>query len=261
MKIAVHSDLHIDRTFPNDPLGRVSVIRNDDADVIVLAGDISDVRELSFLYVKKVAALHPKIPVIFVAGNHDHWNNDLIETEQFFRENFDEVPNAHYLENDFLVVKKGQQTVVFYGCTYWSDFELTGKNESGWAMLKCQKMPDFGLIKNSGDFFSPQQSRLLCKKSKSWFEAELSRKHMAQRVVVSHFPIVPTFNKHPDSPVTAWFGNDHGDLITKYSPDLVVAGHTHNNIDVSVHGTRLISNQAGYQNEHENYRRDLVVEI
>lgn len=260
MRIAIHSDLHIDKNFPDKPICRQSLISALDADVIILAGDISDDRELSFLYAKKVAELNSESQVIFVAGNHDYWNTDLIETDQYFRSSFAIVNNAHYLEHNLLVVKSGAETVIFYGSTYWSDFELNGRVEAAWLMMQCQQMPDFRVIKSSRDFFTTQQSRLLCKKSHAWLESELAQKHTAKKVVITHFPIAPAFNS-TESKVSSWFANNHGALISKYKPSLVVSGHTHDNVDIDLPKTRMVSNQRGSPGEHSGYRPDLIIEI
>ena len=79
--------------------------------VIVFAGDIHNgVQALPWL--GKVQA-----KVVYLAGNHEYWNNDYFETRQALQEKACDYPNIYFLDNDFTVL--GDH--LFFGGTLWTD--------------------------------------------------------------------------------------------------------------------------------------------
>jgi predicted phosphodiesterase len=73
MRIAVTSDIHIDKNGPDTCARLAEEIRRREADVLVLAGDVAtapDVLLQSFLTLREAVGR-----VVYVAGNHDVWSH------------------------------------------------------------------------------------------------------------------------------------------------------------------------------------------
>ena len=84
MKIHILSDLHTEFSDFDPP--------ETDADVVVLAGDIG----VGSGGIQWAARRYPKVPVIYVPGNHEFYGHDIRDTEQ----SFDAVSaNIHVLSN------------------------------------------------------------------------------------------------------------------------------------------------------------------
>ena len=139
MKIDIASDLHVDawhhQTVLADPTARKWLgepfkstflyidwarYRNHDSNVLVLAGDIAN----NLMITKEVltAAADEYQHVIFVEGNHDHYENNMTVEDgmEFFNGLISHLPNVHYLKFDQTFELNG---VLFCGATGWYDYK------------------------------------------------------------------------------------------------------------------------------------------
>lgn len=84
---------------------------------------------------------------------------------------------------------------------------------------------------------------------------------MKTLVVTHHGPSILCQNKK--YPLSAISGAFHSDLDERVSKaDCWVYGHTHSNLDTSVKGCRLISNQPGYPSEDvDGFDSSKIVEL
>ncbi len=107
MKIRQLSDLHLETgPFTWEDQGE---------DVVVLAGDIG-VGIAGIEWAKTILK-----PVIYVAGNHEHWGGDIFENIKAMRLAAKDS-NVHFLENDEANLTINGETVRFLGCTLWTDY-------------------------------------------------------------------------------------------------------------------------------------------
>ena len=108
MRIHLLSDLHLET-------GIYRVPSDLDCDVIVAAGDVGNGTQ-GIEFFKTLDK-----PVVYVAGNHEHWSNrvkkiDMFQIQRNIRQSA-ENSNVHFLENDSVVI----DGVKFVGATMWTN--------------------------------------------------------------------------------------------------------------------------------------------
>src|SRR5450432_2662723 len=113
MRIRVLSDIH--REFGHFPLPGVA------ADVVVLAGDI----DRGTKGVAWARQRFPTVPVLYVAGNHEHYDERIGRLHDKLREAA-EGSNVYILENEVFELNGYR----FFGATLWTDFNLFGDQPS-----------------------------------------------------------------------------------------------------------------------------------
>src|SRR5688572_32931969 len=110
MKLNVLSDLHLS-------LGPLAIPEND-ADVVVLAGDVARPKE-AIAWASGVAK-----PVLYVPGNHEFYGGSIAGTVAELKR-LSAGSGIRVLANDEVVI----EGVRFLGTTLWTDFMLFGKGD------------------------------------------------------------------------------------------------------------------------------------
>ncbi|WP_448108182.1 metallophosphoesterase [Pseudomonas azerbaijanoccidentalis] len=253
MRIALLSDIHL--SVNAIPFPEV------DADIVVLAGDIS--RPAAAIEWAKACPA----PIVYVAGNHEFYGSDLISTyEQLHR--LSQGTQIHVLERSEYV----HDGVRFLGCTLWSDYRLyeDAHERAHGIDLATALVRDFSRIRISPDFedlFSPAVSQLVFLQTVAWLEDCFARDSTTPTVVISHFAptrssISPMF---ASSPINSSFVSDLEERIRKWQPALWLHGHTHGSFDYRVGDTRVVCNARGYAkegvNENPGFDGALVIEL
>jgi len=253
MKLNVLSDLHLGFGAMERPLN--------DADVVVLAGDISRPREA-------VAwALRFEKPVLYVPGNHEYYGGSLDGVDEQLRR-LCEGTQIHLLDRGELVI----DGVRFLGAVLWTDFALaldpgqrTAAKEAATRLVR-----DFSRIRlheQGSELFTPDHAAALFRRDAAWLESRLAQPHEGATVVITHH--APSRRSiHPrfaDSPMNACFVSDAEYLIRPQRAALWIHGHTHDSFDYEVNGTRVLCNARGYARagvpENALFQPDLVVEV
>jgi predicted phosphodiesterase len=236
VRVYVLSDLHLERRqFTPPPV---------DADVIVLAGDIS-VGTRGVDWAREWADGRT---VLYVVGNHEFYGHALPGLIDDLRQSATGSP-IQVLENEELVV----DGVRFLGCTLWSDFEFDGAERRAEAMALCQRVVnDYGQIRSSdGRALAPADTRELHLSSRAWLDRQLNQPHPGPTVVVTHH--APLIRGRPSSPVlravAGAFASDVTSLMGGDRVALWIFGHTHRTADLELRGTRVISNPRGYPHQ------------
>lgn len=234
MKLNILSDLHLGFGAMEWPIT--------DADLVVLAGDISRPRE-------GIAwALRLEKPVLYVPGNHEFYGGSLDGTVARLRE-LSAGTLVHVLDRDELVI----DGVRFLGATLWSDFELFDTPERRQASkAEAQRlMYDFSRIRTREDadtIFTPDDAAGLFRRDAAWLDEQLGRAHDGPTVVVTHH--APSRQSiHPrfaDSLLNAAYASDAAHLMGAERATLWIHGHMHNNFDYLERGTRVVCNSRGY---------------
>ncbi|MFU2325704.1 metallophosphoesterase [Pseudomonas sp. NFX98] len=253
MRIALLSDIHL--SVNAIPFPEV------DADIVVLAGDIS--RPAAAIDWAKACPA----PIVYVAGNHEFYGSDLISTyEQLHR--LSQGTQIHVLERSEYV----HDGVRFLGCTLWSDYRLydDAHERAHGIDLATALVRDFSRIRISPDFedlFSPAVSQLVFLQTVAWLEDCFARDSTTPTVVISHFAptrssISPMF---ANSPINSSFVSDLEERIRKWQPALWLHGHTHGSFDYRVGDTRVVCNARGYAkdgvNENPGFDGAMVIEL
>ncbi len=255
MKILVLSDLHVDGwgvDVPLDPVAQLEGRRIDDqADVIVLAGDIHE----GVAAPEWAREAFPDKEIVLVAGNHEFyghlWHRDLANIRQRSHE-----LGIHFLENDAAEIAG----IRFLGCTLWSDYLLYGEQRKAENMSEALRlMTDFRRIKVdptpdevarwpecAGGQLLPNFTLARHEASAAWLDEQLAQGDPATTVVVSHHPPLPW--SIPES-----FVGDK--LAPAYASNLKhlvgrskvwIHGHVHDSFDYQVGMTRVVCNPRGY---------------
>src|SRR5476649_1602654 len=135
MRIQMASDLHLEyleRRFPD-----YRAVEHSDADVLILAGDISARTRALDLFSDWPC------PVIYVPGNHEFYDSSIDDVVTEFELRAAAYPNIHVLAPGGVEIAG----VRFVGCTLWTDFDVFGIDQRSSAMQECEdKIPDHQVI-------------------------------------------------------------------------------------------------------------------
>lgn len=253
LRLNILSDLHLSVAGLDLPTA--------DADVVILAGDISRPKQ-AFDWALKLTK-----PVLYVAGNHEFYGNSISGTMADLKQR-SQGTHIQILEQDQVVL----QGVRFLGVTLWTDFLLYGEGapqeEAVSQALKFIR--DFSRIEsdNVADAaFTPAQSARLFQASKLWLEKQLAIPFDGPTVVITHHGPSPQ-SVHPrfeGSAVNPCFVSNLEDLMGAERVALWIHGHTHDSFDYRVSGTRVVCNPRGYQkdgvNENALFNPNLVIKV
>lgn len=150
MKFALASDVHLE-------FGPVEFKNTDDADVLVLSGDICVAKDLSSRDSYNIRGESDKsnkyheffenccreFPhVVYVMGNHEHYHGDFAKSEETLRNHLGYLKNLHILEKSAIEF----DGVVFLGGTLWTD--MNREDETTLRYI-ARRMNDFQIVKNS----------------------------------------------------------------------------------------------------------------
>lgn len=269
MRIWILSDLHIPE---RDAIKLVKPDRYPQADVCVLAGDVTDSMHLAVNWVGKV--IRPRMPVVWVPGNHEFYDTSI----EGGRKNARLIANAQgvtFLDNSVAVI----DGVRFLGGTLWTDFAIDAPasgdereaaiKSAMWAAKKgLADYVNIYLQTPKGDGVIPRHIRpvdlaQLHQETRAFIDDTLAVPHDGKTVVVSHHAphrksIHPKFE---GDATNAAFVSDLSDVIERRQPDLWVHGHVHQPFDYQLGKTRIICNPRGYAIENEAFEFGKVIEI
>jgi len=286
MKIAICSDLHLE-------FGEL-VLRNEQgAGVLVLAGDICVARDFELAnkslyaetksvkryleFFEQVSRAFPE--VIYIMGNHEHYNGDFAHTYTTLKQALAHLPNIRVLEKETIVL----DDITFVCATAW-----TSMNDSDTATLSNIKrmMNDFRTIKNSNNqvtrrvplydnekcetneqgyvvrnvighkfkqepsIFTPEDSVHDHKHAVDYINHVTAEKTDQKFVVITHHaPSRSSCHERfqHDTIMNGAFYSNLDDFIA-YRPQikLWVHGHTHDTFDYVIGETRVVCNPRGY---------------
>lgn len=231
---------------------------NPDADIVILAGDITHGVGLAELALK-AAKSEPKIEFIVIAGNHEFYDRDFDYIEFLSC-----IPlwnqlseNLHFLENTSIVIDKYDLEI--FGGVGWTN--LRGLNDLNTLSLQL-RINDFKYITVNKKNLTASKMRELNAEFRSACIKSMLSSNAKNKIVVSHFPQTLQL-KHSGFPLdllTCYFCSDDNELIRELSSSgvkVMVSGHTHDNFDSMVEGVRQISGQIGYPEEN-NFNNNLL---
>ena len=160
MKLQILSDLHLEFMFHEIRI-------DEDADVVVIAGDLITAHE--FILMDDIIEEIQK-PIIYVAGNHDYYHQDMLVTQQRFKKLSTVYDDFYFLDNDTVEL----DGVRFIGSTLWSNFDLS-HNPSMFSSIVESQINDFSRIRINDKHFSGKKCADLNTESRK-FLAESTNK-------------------------------------------------------------------------------------
>lgn len=239
MNIQLASDLHLDLLHSRWP-GERLISPAHDANVLILAGDIHQ----GSLALETFASWggDRKMPIVYVAGNHEFYGDSMTAVQQRLRES-SAATGIHYLERQVVVL----DGVRFLGCTLWTDYALRSMFSREHVMEDIQRrLSDHFHIRTDSGLFTPQDALALHTMSRQWLREELAKPFDGKTVVVTHHGPHP-LSVHPryaGDKLNAAYVSDLSSLLPHV--DLWLHGHVHDSFDYQVGRCRIVANPAGY---------------
>ncbi len=254
MKLQYASDLHLE--FGENSKWLKDNLLIPSADILVLAGDIGYFGDANY-------KIHPfwdwasrnYKQVIVIPGNH--------ELYKFF--DINEL-------NEGWTLKIRHNIRTYYNCVIPLDEETDLIVTTLWAKVPPSEeyltehcVSDFKRIRNGGYCLSAQQFNDEHDRCRAFIEKAVAESNAKNVIAATHH--VPSFALMSDefrgSSINGAFTVELGNYIADSRINYWIYGHSHRNIDNTIGNTQCVSNQLGYvfQNEHQSFRRDAVIEI
>jgi Icc-related predicted phosphoesterase len=268
MKIAICSDIHLE-------FGPISLKNTKKAEVLILSGDICVAKDILDLdphetrFDDKSSKIHKFFQeccarfkhVIYISGNHEHYNGDFAETFTVLRDRFGYLVNLHILDKESVIIND----IMFIGGTLWTDMN----KEDGITLMHMKSMMnDFRCVKNSArkrhfhdlngnsQFqvanFTPEDAVEDHKKMLDYLKVMLEGKHDQKFVVVGHHAPskASTHPRYADElTMNGGYSSDLSEFILDHPQiKLWTHGHTHEEFDYLIGTTRIVCNPRGYIN-------------
>jgi predicted phosphodiesterase len=266
MKFAVCSDLHLE-------FGDLILKNEENADVLILSGDICVAKEMPFSdsekgqrfldFFKRCAFQFPN--VIYIMGNHEHYHGDFAKSYDQLKVALAELPNIHVMEKEFVTFGD----VTFVAGTLWTD--MNKEDPSTLYGIKGY-MNDYQIIYDSSEVvnyktfddegkptfktrhakFTPEKSVIEHKAMLKLIDDVCSGLPNEKIVVVGHHAPSKLSTKpqyENDVMVNGAYSSDLSEFILD-RPQIKVwtHGHTHHNFDYMLGSTRIVCNPRGYIN-------------
>lgn len=266
MKAWIISDIHLFRaigmkTTPPFPVPQ--------ADVCILAGDVSDDLDVSLNYL--LYEIGPHMPVVAVLGNHDYYGNS-IDTALAKARAAVSGSNVHILENNRIELGG----VRFIGATLWTDFEISvGDGDEDYpAELRLEiarrdvahLSNDFTEIRReAGGPITVDDLRERHFRSRAFIVDELAKPFSGKTVVLTHhLPLTACLDQRYHGNLSnAAYASDLSHVIDAGRPDFWIHGHVHQRQDFVRGRTRIICNPRGmwHQIGESGFKPDLVINL
>ncbi len=257
MKVKVLSDLHLE--FGDIDPGK--------GEVLILAGDICTVNELSHLdneyrdrylhFFEKCCANYDK--VFYTMGNHEHYNFDFTQTEAELRYWLHWLPdNITLLNNEFKIYKGW----AFFGSTFWTNFNNLDVD----VMENCKYgMNDYRIVTHDTRILEPLDTFGENKLALSKLEEALSIMGENVFVFTHHAPSYQSMtNEYRADDVKGAYAN-HMEEFIENNPSIKywAHGHVHESNNYMVGGCNVISNPRGYypDGENPNFNNNMEIEL
>jgi len=269
MKIALASDVHLE-------FGDLEFDNTDNADVLILGGDICVAVDIAqhdpyntmgeqyrsnryHAFFQRCCERFPH--VIFIVGNHEHYNGDFQKTIPHFRGVLGYLTNLHILEKETFVL----DDVTFIGGTLW-----TNMNRRNIKTLHeiSRMMNDFQCVDNSArltdgrgwnDRFTTTDAADDHDAMLEYIRLMIEGKWDQKFVVVGHH--APSrLSTHPRYAHEAIMNGGYSSELDNFILDhpqirLWTHGHTHEDFDYCIGSTQILCNPRGYINYEERADR------
>jgi Icc-related predicted phosphoesterase len=236
VRLWILSDLHLELTRGWDlPAGDA----RPDFDVMIVAGDLIPRMERGVAWLLERV---PDRPVIYIAGNHEAYGEDIdVDLEKARAAAVG--TQIHVIQNQTVTIGE----ISFLGATMWTDFDLFGDAEYA-MMAAVETMNDYRKIRTRNYELRLRPAHTLKRhmESRDFIAREL-RKPGRHVVVTHHGPVPEAARRGFERDISsAAYTSDLGPLIREGAPELWIYGHTHESRDFTVGSTRMVSNAKGY---------------
>jgi len=204
-------------------------------------------------------------PVLYVAGNHEFYNERIGRLHEKLREAA-AGSNVIILENDTLELDGFR----FFGATLWTDFNLFGDRHSAMAAAgdRYTGMNDYRKIRQQDvTKLKPMHTALIHADTLIALTKFLTTGDRARSIVITHHaPSLQSLpaRKHTET-ISAAYASNLNELIETQGPALWIHGHLHFPQEYIIGSTRIVNNAPGYPRkvkpEQNRFKPDLVIEL
>lgn len=243
MKINILSDIHIEfnRKF-----------KFNKNETYLVAGDIGHIdNSIPFL-----SKLDKSTKVIFIAGNHEFYNNS-IEGYETLKTEFKDSENITFLQDDYITLNG----VNIYGTTLWSSLE-SSLDINFLSNYGRERMNDFKLIKYKDCILDPIDLIDFHNDALSKMTSFLKEKKNEKTIIMTHNSPSYSSNlsKYDGDLLNSFFCNKMDDYIIEHKPNVWIHGHLHNTSLYKIGDTRIVCNPLAYPYENMN-RRNITIDL
>lgn len=243
MKFRLLSDLHLEfRADTRIPL-HIPEMDDDKKTIMLLAGDI----HVGLKAEEFIRHLCDRFMfVAYALGNHEFYHNtynrvrdDWAALEKKMPANFRLIDDTEFTYQEYRIL----------GGTLWTDFQ----KQDYWAMVHAKRgMNDFACTKFiEGDRLRnllPIDTARIHEKTLAFIGEQLKKPWDGRTVVMTHHLPHPLCvpDRFRNDPLNAAYMTNLDNFIYDHEIDVWAHGHTHDVVDFTIHGTRIICNPGGY---------------
>lgn len=257
------SDLHLefyDRkryVLADQPMFFPEELPYDNETVLLLAGDIhigTNAQPWLEIMCERYKA------VVYILGNHEFYKHELYKVKKQWAE-MPMPDNFYFLDDGVAYI----DDVRIIGGTMWTqvkDPHARWRGQSGmndYRLIKVNEPAGIWRKLNVGD------TDRLNRRTEFFIQEELLDNWEGKTIVMTHhlphpLCVAEQFKGHM---LNEFYLHDCDHLIREHDIDVWCHGHTHDNVDVEVHGTRILCNPRGYHGVqlNQDYLEDLIFEL
>jgi len=251
MKIGFISDIHIDVNKEYNILEEISEhIREENIDVVVIAGDISEDAETTIEAMGNLEkSSHASI--YYVPGNHDLWSDNLalLPTGTIY-EKYKNDPRC--LVDNPILLKGEKETFALIGDIGWYDYSFGSEqfNLSDFERMNYKNRTFNDAIKNSWTTNNRGQSDYFLDK----LERQMEKYKDLPMILVTHMLPIEEFTVPKEQKNWNYFNaylgtNKLQKLYKKYPVKYAVCGHVHYRKEIEKEGIHYYCACLNYHNE------------
>lgn len=247
LKIAYGSDIHLESWATPDVLP----VFPDDCDALIIMGDLTSYGDGATQLARRYGTDRP---IFYVPGNHEFYHSiyqDRLKAIQIDCDRngikFLGPDEAHEIDG-----------VKFLGATLWTDYNLFGDVVAAMSSAGIGMSDHYtiGFREDDGNkWFLPRHALELHVEHLKWLIDECARDHNPRTAIVTHH-LPSRMCIHPKwqgSKLNPAFASDVLHHFQDFMPALWFYGHSHDAMEVTIGGVRMLSNQLGYKGEnHED---------
>lgn len=264
--IRLASDLHVEfRSHPR--LGTseevvkyleqvLPIDEKDSESVLILAGDISCSKpQLALIQDWLLPRFYA---VIHVAGNHEHYGQDISDWNPW-AEAREQVSSKLHISRSGETQWVGLGAYSFIYCTLWTNCGENYRDE-----LEIGRTNDFYQIRENGRIWRTDYAKAKHALEKESLREVLNARLMQPIVITHHLPSYLLCDpKFGNGPLDGLFASKSDDmLIGPNAPRLWMYGHTHTSNRCILDDTLMVCNPKGYPGERDvNYEPKLFIEL
>jgi len=251
MKIALASDVHLE-------FGALEINNTDGADVLILSGDICVATHLGDRDVHNLLGEHTKSHryhtffeycaaqfdhVIYIAGNHEHYNGDYATTIPHLKSKLSYLKNLHVLDKETMTL----DDTTFVCGTLWTDMN---KGDPRTLSSIQGMMNDYRVIRNGNLKFLPQDTVEDHRAMLTVIREAVTADPAGKFVIVGHHSPSKLSTKpqyQDDVIVNGAYSSDLSELMLDHPQiRMWTHGHTHHEFDYMIGTCRVVCNPRGY---------------